>query len=252
MVAAVATLGVTGTAVQLREAATSANGPVVISLSEAAPGNGVWVTTATLSTEQYAALRAGNMYFIVQSAAFPEGEIRGQLLPQRQFSTPVASGANVTGSTPGITTNNKNGSLPGRTIGGFDATTGGGVTVPGAGTGTSGIGSTGGFTGSTGITGNTGGLGSSSGITGTTSFDPVPTVGGIDMSSIPNASTGFGSGIDTTTGTGIGTTSGTGIGTTRNSGLGIAIGNDIGTTGVLGTGTGFGTGSNSTSIGTTF
>lgn len=255
MVAAVATLGITGTAVQVREAAAGSNGPVVISLSETTPGSGVWVTTTTLSTGQYAALRAGNMYFVVLSAAFPEGEIRGQLLPQRQFSTPVASGANLppaTGGTPGITTNNTSGGLPGSRTGGFDATTGGGVTIPGASTGIGGTGSSGGFTGPTGITGNTSGLGGSSGITGTTSFDPVPTGSSIGISSIPNTSTGFDSGFGTTTGTGIGTTSGTGIGSTSNSGLGSTTGTGIGTTSSIGIGTGFGTSSGSTSIGTTF
>lgn len=257
MLAAVATLGITGTAVQLREAAAGANGPVVISMSETAAGSGVWTTTSTLSTGQYAALRAGNMYFVVQSAAFPEGEIRGQLLPQRQFFTPAASGANVpppeSGRTPGITTNNTSGGLPTGT--GFDVTTGGGVTIPGASIGTGGIGSTGGFTGSTGITGTTGttgGLGGSSGITGTTSFDPVPTGNSTGTSSIPNTSTGFDSGLGTTTGTGIGTTSGTGIGSTSNSELGTTTGTGIGTTSSIGTGTGFGAGSGSTLTGTTF
>ena len=56
------------------------NGPVIVGLV-LAPGGGVaTVPGATVLTEaQYAALLAGELYFNVHTAAFPGGEIRGQI-----------------------------------------------------------------------------------------------------------------------------------------------------------------------------
>lgn len=85
MYASVVVSGANETAVQIQEGQPGVNGPIVFSLYREAPG-GVWIASATLSTTQRAALRAGNYYFNVLSTAFPDGELRGQLF--RQLPTP--------------------------------------------------------------------------------------------------------------------------------------------------------------------
>lgn len=58
----------------------TANGPVIVGLVAAPGGGGATVPAGTVLTEaQYAALLAGELYFNVHTAAFPTGEIRGQI-----------------------------------------------------------------------------------------------------------------------------------------------------------------------------
>jgi hypothetical protein len=78
------------------------SGSIVFSLSETSPGAGIWTAQVTLTDAQMNALRAGNYYFSVHSAAHPGGEIRGQILPQ--LSTPPGIGASGVGSTAAGTT----------------------------------------------------------------------------------------------------------------------------------------------------
>lgn len=170
LIAAVTTAGIAGTAAHIHEAPPGANGPILIPLTESGAGTGVWTASAALTEAQFSALQAGNLYFNVHSAAFPGGEIRGQILPQTislEFITGAAGSGGTTGTT-GTTT----GTTP---LGG---TTGTGMTGTGSigtgttgltGTGTTGIGTTG--TGLTGI-GTTGtgatGIGTfGTGLTGT-------------------------------------------------------------------------------------
>ncbi|RJF96799.1 CHRD domain-containing protein [Noviherbaspirillum cavernae] len=101
MHASVTTSGIAGTAVTLRSGARGTNGMVVFPLVETAPGSGLWVTEAVLSDDQLNALTAGNNYFIVHSAAFPDGEIRGQILAQ--FPGDAGTGVVVTGNTTAAT-----------------------------------------------------------------------------------------------------------------------------------------------------
>ncbi|HYD96300.1 MAG TPA: CHRD domain-containing protein [Noviherbaspirillum sp.] len=65
--------------VHLHEAPSGAVGPAVFTL-EKVPGANAWTTRAALSEAQFAALRAGNYYFDVHTAGFPNGEIRGQVI----------------------------------------------------------------------------------------------------------------------------------------------------------------------------
>ncbi|HEX4844797.1 MAG TPA: CHRD domain-containing protein [Geothrix sp.] len=73
------TTGITGTGAHIHEAAPGASGPIIVPLGDA--GGGVW--TIPLGTRftsgQFASWRAGNLYLNVHSAAYPSGEIRGQL-----------------------------------------------------------------------------------------------------------------------------------------------------------------------------
>jgi hypothetical protein len=83
MVAAVATSGVAGTAANILDGTQGVNGPIAFPLTETSPGSGVWFTSTTFTDAQLNALTTGNMFFNVQSAAFPGGEIRGSILLQQ-------------------------------------------------------------------------------------------------------------------------------------------------------------------------
>lgn len=81
MTASVTTTGVPGLMAHIHEGAAGVNGPIVFHLTESSAGSGVWSTTATLTEAQLAALRAGNMYFNVHTAVYPDGQVRGQIRP---------------------------------------------------------------------------------------------------------------------------------------------------------------------------
>jgi hypothetical protein len=73
--------GLAATAAHIHEGAPGISGPIIFPLSETATGSGIWVSApdATLTEAQLATLRAGGLYFNAHSAAFPNGEIRGQI-----------------------------------------------------------------------------------------------------------------------------------------------------------------------------
>lgn len=78
----ITTTGIEGRAAHIHTGAAGANGPVIVALSK--NGDNGWTVPAgaKLSDEQYAAYVAGTLYVNVHSAAFPGGEIRGQLQPK--------------------------------------------------------------------------------------------------------------------------------------------------------------------------
>ncbi|MDB5885424.1 MAG: hypothetical protein JWR74_1595 [Polaromonas sp.] len=71
--------GMTANAAHVHQGEVGANGPVIVPLSETAPGT--WsVPAGTVLTEaQAAAFASGGLYFNAHSAANPNGEIRGQI-----------------------------------------------------------------------------------------------------------------------------------------------------------------------------
>lgn len=77
----VTTTGITGTGSHIHEAAVGVSGPIIIPLTDG--GGGLWLVPAAtrLTPSQFDSWRAGNLYVNVHSAAFPAGEIRGQLAP---------------------------------------------------------------------------------------------------------------------------------------------------------------------------
>ncbi len=74
------TTGVTATAAHVHRAAAGVSGPVVIPQTQTSPG--IWTSApgATLSDELLIAFLKNELYLNVHSAAFPGGEIRGQLV----------------------------------------------------------------------------------------------------------------------------------------------------------------------------
>lgn len=105
MKATIVTADIVGTAAHIHVGVPGVAGPVVFAMTETVAGSGIWTTTATLTTDQLNSLKAGNYYANVHSSAFPEGEIRGQLLAQI-----VASGQ-TTSSTASTSTSTTTSSL---------------------------------------------------------------------------------------------------------------------------------------------
>ncbi len=77
----VTTKGLVGTAAHIHLAAPGQKGPPVVTLTQTA--DGVWSVPAgsTLTDEQFASYKAGNLYVNVHTAENKGGEIRGQLKP---------------------------------------------------------------------------------------------------------------------------------------------------------------------------
>ena len=94
LAAAVTTTGIAGTAAHINAAAPGVIGPIAFPLTETFAGSGIWVTKTSLTDAQINAINAGNYYFEVLSAAFPNGEIRGQIVQNSGFGV---TGTDTTG-----------------------------------------------------------------------------------------------------------------------------------------------------------
>lgn len=78
----ITTKGIAGTMAHIHEAPPGKSGPVAIPLTK--NGNTYTVPPdAKLSDAQYASFLAGNLYVNVHTEAHPDGEIRGQLKPEK-------------------------------------------------------------------------------------------------------------------------------------------------------------------------
>jgi hypothetical protein len=78
LIVSVFTSGVVETAVHLHNAAPGFAGPVLVTLGRIGTST-IWAGSATLSDAQWEDIKRGNFYLDVHSAAFPVGELRGQL-----------------------------------------------------------------------------------------------------------------------------------------------------------------------------
>lgn len=127
MRASLTTEGISASSVHIRLAVAGTLGPIAFSLTEVPAGSGVWSTQVTLSEDQLTALQNGDFYFNVNSAAFPQGEIRGQIvqgLPASGIAntgdlTPDTNDVNTGGFTTGnaVTANPAIPLVPGSTTG---------------------------------------------------------------------------------------------------------------------------------------
>lgn len=88
--------GITATLAHIHSGIAGTNGPVIVNFVQSGTDPNRWdaETGGTLTTDQVTALLAGQLYVNVHSAAFPGGEIRGQLQPQGI----VVAVANLSGS----------------------------------------------------------------------------------------------------------------------------------------------------------
>ena len=73
--------GLAATMAHIHTGDIGVNGGVIFGLTETAAGSGVWVSAAdaAMTDAQITAMKAGGLYFNAHSAAFPGGEIRGQI-----------------------------------------------------------------------------------------------------------------------------------------------------------------------------
>ncbi|OWQ83789.1 hypothetical protein CDN99_25305 [Roseateles aquatilis] len=76
---------ITATAAHIHRGAVGVNGAIAVPLAETTPGSGIWSIAANtaLDAPGAQALLTSGMYVNAHSAAFPGGEIRGQLNPAK-------------------------------------------------------------------------------------------------------------------------------------------------------------------------
>jgi len=81
--------GMTAVAGHIHTGALGANGAVIFPMTQTAAGSGVWVTAAdaVMTDAQIASMKSGGLYFNAHSAAFPGGEIRGQIGQNVKFAS---------------------------------------------------------------------------------------------------------------------------------------------------------------------
>lgn len=94
--ASATTAGIAGTSANIQAAPAGSIGPVVFPMAQTTPGGNTWITSGRLTSAQVATLNAGGYYLNVASTAFPNGEIRAQIVPpQAVVLQPANTGSGV-------------------------------------------------------------------------------------------------------------------------------------------------------------
>lgn len=91
------TQGLAGTAAHVHDGPSGVSGPILFPMTESAAGSGVWSTSVQLTQAQMTELNAGRYYINVHSAAFPGGEIRGQIVQQLSPAPTAGDGGGAGG-----------------------------------------------------------------------------------------------------------------------------------------------------------
>jgi hypothetical protein len=92
-------VGMAATAAHIHDAVAGINGPVLFSLIQTTPGGNAWLAGGRMTVSQLRQLNAGGYYIDVHSQAFPNGEIRAQLLPSRPLPVGTTGATGTTGTT---------------------------------------------------------------------------------------------------------------------------------------------------------
>jgi hypothetical protein len=108
MVASITSIGISGLSAHIHQAAPGANGTTIFALNETTSGSGTWGAKLVLTESQRTAFENGNYYFDIHSAAFPDGELRGQIAASSGSGNFNTGSSGITtggaGSDPGIIT----------------------------------------------------------------------------------------------------------------------------------------------------
>ena len=81
--------GLMATMAHIHTGSLGANGGVLLPLSESTTGSGIWISAAdaAMTDAQITTLQTGGLYFNAHSAAFPGGEIRGQIASNAGYAS---------------------------------------------------------------------------------------------------------------------------------------------------------------------
>jgi hypothetical protein len=104
--ARIVTSRIVGTMAHIHLGAVGVAGAIIFPMTETAPGSGVWTTHTSVTDAQITLFKAGNYYFNVHSAAFPLGEIRGQITltaGATPVSLPAPASTSAAAMTPAAT-----------------------------------------------------------------------------------------------------------------------------------------------------
>lgn len=105
--ASVTTAGISATSANVQAAPAGSTGPVVFPMVQTTPGGTTWLTSGRLTSAQVSTLNAGGYYVNIASVAFPNGEIRAQIVPPQAIvlqpaTTSGTNGTNGNGAGTGI------------------------------------------------------------------------------------------------------------------------------------------------------
>ena len=75
------TIGIEATAAHIHTGAAGVDGPIIITFTQSSENTWTAIPDSILTDDQFESFKAGNLYLNVHSDAFPDGEIRGQIIP---------------------------------------------------------------------------------------------------------------------------------------------------------------------------